>query len=350
MVNGNFDPYEMDERVKNYLKTLGVSDKDDPKYLFGKGAIETAGAQGIAGGLAQIGTVHGKTPSVDPFIKSSDKSLQGLQMQAKEPVIDPQVMEYLQTRAKHPGKMVAPKLDEWKKGQVGPNGDQYWYRTNANGQLETKVEGKAHVAPPAQAASQEKKQGLANAAAYAGQAQMGIFNRMEQDYDKAYKAGYAGPTAGKVYGLKSKFGSDVSPEFDRLRNDSERDLIEYVKAMSGTAASDKERKNIQSTLPTPDLDPGQFKIRMNATKEKLLQTINKNLLENGYSPMTMEDLEAGRSPLLYGNKKQKGNANTGINAGTEPPKAPPPPGGPQMTPEQQQELKIRRALKQGGQK
>ncbi len=302
MATGKYDPFDMDERVRNYLESKRSMGKDDPQYIYGKGAIETAGLQGIAGGMAQLGTVHGKTPSVQPYIDSSTKALGGIQSLAKEPLIDPQVMEYIKSRTKHPGATAAPKVAEWKRGQVAPNGDQYWYRTNQDGTLETKIEGKAHMAEPAGSTALKKTEGAANATAYTGQAQMGIFKRMEDDFDKAYKDGYAGPTAGKIYGLKSKYGKDVSPEFDRLRNDSERDLIEYVKAMSGTAASDKERKNIQSTLPTPDLDPGQFKIRMQATKEKLLQTINSKLLENGYSPMTMEDMEAGRTPIRPGNK------------------------------------------------
>lgn len=228
-------------------------------------------------------------------------------------------------RTKHP-QNPAPtaKVNAWQKGQVAPNGDQYYYRTGPTGELESKIEGKANLPAPAGSATLKKSEGVANATAYSGQAQMDIFKRMESDYDKSYKDGFAGPTAGKISGVKSKYGMDVSPEFDRLRNDSERDLIEYVKAMSGTAASDKERKNIQSTLPTPDLAPGQFKIRMQATKEKLLQTINKNLLENGYSPMSMEDLEMGRTPLRPGSKK----AQTPQTAGNTPP--------PTMSPEDQE--------------
>jgi hypothetical protein len=98
MMNG--DPYGVDERIKNYFQNLGKPDKDDPQYIFGKGAIETAGLQGMARGMAQMGTVHGKSPSAESFVDSSNKSLQGLGTLAKEPVIDPQVMEYLKAKYK----------------------------------------------------------------------------------------------------------------------------------------------------------------------------------------------------------------------------------------------------------
>jgi len=104
----NADPFDMDERVKNYLMKKGERGFEDPQYMYGKGAIETAGLQGIAGGMAQMGTVHGKTPSVQPYVDSSSKALGGLQALAKEPLIDPQVMEYIKSRSKQPLTSKAP--------------------------------------------------------------------------------------------------------------------------------------------------------------------------------------------------------------------------------------------------
>lgn len=104
---GNMDPFNMDERVRKYLEAKTKQEPYDPQYVYGKGAIETAGLQGIAGGMAQMGTVHGKTPSVQPYIDSSSKALGGIQALAKEPLMDPQVMQYIMSRTKHPQNPVS---------------------------------------------------------------------------------------------------------------------------------------------------------------------------------------------------------------------------------------------------
>lgn len=343
MVNGNFDPYEMDERVKNYLKTLGVSDRDDPKYLFGKGAIETAGAQGIAGGLAQIGTVHGKTPSVDPFIKSSDKSLQGLQLQAQEPIIDPQVMQYLQTRYKHPGEKA--KTSVWKPtGKVTNQGFQIY----ANEKGEEKIGDTTTRLPPATEKSPSKAQGEAAGQTFSAQTQFGIFKRMTDDFNKATAEGYTGPFKGKYYLAKARLGNTVSPEFDRLNVQLSKDLIDYVKETSGTAASDRERVNIAKTMPQLDMDPEVFQTNMQITKEKLLNVVNSNRVKANLPTITMAEMESGQiPPEKWKPNTKKGNALTPQSVAPLQNNLPP---GPALTPEQKKELEIRRAKKQGGQK
>jgi hypothetical protein len=71
--------------------------------------------------MAQLGTVHGKTPSVQPFIDSSTKALGGIQALAKEPLVDPQVMEYLIAKVKHaPGQ--GNKTTIFQKGPTTPEG------------------------------------------------------------------------------------------------------------------------------------------------------------------------------------------------------------------------------------
>lgn len=143
------EPFDLDERVKNYLKYRERGNPNDPQYMYGKGAIEQAGLQGVARGMAQLGTVHGKAPSAEPFVQASEKGLEGLEVQAKEPAIDPQVMQYLLSRTKHPGKnpLTASKL----LPQRNESGN-YLMQDNTGGIVDSNIKG---YTPPV--AEKEKK-------------------------------------------------------------------------------------------------------------------------------------------------------------------------------------------------
>ena len=139
------DPFDMDERVKNYLKSRGQrADPDSPEYKYGIGAIEQGGLQGIARGMAQMGTVHGKTPSAEPFVESSKQGMVGMEALAKQPAIDPQVMKYILDRTKPVS--TGNKTTIFQKGPPTPEGFATTFDTSTGTYKETSQ--KVKVPPP----------------------------------------------------------------------------------------------------------------------------------------------------------------------------------------------------------
>lgn len=81
--------YNLDERVLRYL----TNKQPDltPGYQ-----IDNAAHQGMASGFAQLGTVHGYTPSAQPYIDSA-KQMQQLSGKT-EPAVDPRLVQYLMSK------------------------------------------------------------------------------------------------------------------------------------------------------------------------------------------------------------------------------------------------------------
>ena len=118
------DPASRDQvtqRLMNYYRSqLNPRPSDEsltPTDIYTRSALETAGLQGVAQGLAQAGTTFGKTPSSDSFVQSSDKTTKALgenAMQlAQATKIDPQVVKYLLSQPKTPDlkstNLISPK-------------------------------------------------------------------------------------------------------------------------------------------------------------------------------------------------------------------------------------------------
>jgi len=138
------DPFDMDERVKKYLKTRGQrADPDSPQFKYGMGAIEQAGLQGMARGMAQMGTVHGKAPSAEPFVESSKQGMVGMESLAKQPEIDPQVMKYILDRTKPAS---GGNTTIFQKGPTTPAGYATTFDPTTGTYKETTQ--KVKVAPP----------------------------------------------------------------------------------------------------------------------------------------------------------------------------------------------------------
>ena len=90
-------------RLMNYYKNALNPRRPDaplsPTDIYTRSALQTGGLQGMAQGLAQAGTVFGKTPTADSFVQSSDKTTKALAENAAQIAqsskIDPRIAEYL---------------------------------------------------------------------------------------------------------------------------------------------------------------------------------------------------------------------------------------------------------------
>lgn len=137
---------DLDQRVREYLmqkagyfggdpNTAAQYRAKDPMNYYTKAAIDTAGTQGIAGGLAQAGTVFGMTPSTKPLNESTNKMTQALGENAQQinqaNEIDPRVLQYLVRQQPINTKNWAesPKLDA--------NGNVIFYDKNDPSQTKT---------------------------------------------------------------------------------------------------------------------------------------------------------------------------------------------------------------------
>jgi len=100
-------PFDMNSAVRDYLQRQlkgrpSRLEVEDPYDDYVQAGISSSALQGIAGGMAQIGTVHGKTPDVSPYVKASqgmvgplEKSALNLQRQRMGPQVDPRILTYL---------------------------------------------------------------------------------------------------------------------------------------------------------------------------------------------------------------------------------------------------------------
>jgi hypothetical protein len=86
-------------RKKLMAQMLGNREVDNPYDVYNKASIDSAALSGIAGGMAQLGTVHGKTPDPSPYIQASQRMLDPLKQSAmqieKERNLDPRILAYL---------------------------------------------------------------------------------------------------------------------------------------------------------------------------------------------------------------------------------------------------------------
>jgi hypothetical protein len=104
-------PRGIDPRVVNYLRQT----RTGPDY-GALAQIQSGALQGIAGGFAQMGTVHGKTPDASPYQHASQQMAKGVGMM--EDKIDPRVAQYLASRYQQPQEKPAP----WKAVGKTPDG------------------------------------------------------------------------------------------------------------------------------------------------------------------------------------------------------------------------------------
>jgi len=324
--------YKMDDMVRRKLLSQMQNERgaDDPYDEYSKAAIDSATLGGFAGGMAQLGTVHGKTPDASPYIEASQRMLQPLKESAmqieKERNLDPRILAYLTKNQ--------PKSQIGKLLPQRNTANEYLYQDPDGGVRSSGIQGPVPTVRPTAAPKptvMSKGDGQATAATIGLQQNAGLFKRMQADFDKAYKDGYAGPVKGRLYEKWASAGKTVSPEFSRLLFDTKVALQERVKELSGSAASDSERKNIAASMPTVAMDPEPFKMAMEKTKELVLNAANRVRAEKGWPLLTMEDLDSDVK-LPMGPGPAQGSTQ--------------PAGGSDLTPEELKEYNLRKS-KQG---
>jgi len=331
MVNGD-DPYNVDERIKNYFQNLGKPDKDDPQYIFGKGAIETAGLQGMARGMAQMGTVHGKSPSAESFVDSSNKSLQGLGTLAKEPVIDPQVMQYLQTKMKHPKGVQGIA---YQKGPITPNNTASNYNPQTGEYEDTGFKVRVPPASPGKLPPVDKRALAADEAEANYVQKNNLYTDLMSQYDNA--GIFTGPVMGNVGSFMNERGLSVNKDFDALNQNVMSMTNQYIKEITGASASASEMKRLQGNLPRPGQTRALFESKVRGLEKEVQSIVNEKRLAAGLSPIDFNkpispQLKNRASPLQ--NLPQKNSSQPASSA--------------PLTPEELEELKRLKSLENGG--
>lgn len=108
-------------------------------------------------------------------------------------------------------------------------------------------------------------------------------------YKGALAEGGVGPARGRITSLKNKIGASAGVNSDKLNNLLSLDTAEYVRQISGTAASDAERANLIAIRPNINDDPALFKTKMETT----VQILNR-----------IKEREAGKRALAGGSAPQ----------------------------------------------
>lgn len=253
--------FNLDERVLKYL----TNKQPDltPGYQ-----IDNAARQGMAGGFSQLGTVHGYTPSAQPYIDSA-KQMQQLSGKT-EPAVDPRLIQYLMSKKNKEAQFKAmPRPLQGNK--------QGFYNPADPTQI---IEGPELYEAPRQATSSKssappnKFQQEQAATEYLKNKQLDLFDQIENDFMTAYKNNEAGPIAGLKSAGQRALNYSVSEEYDRAASLLGKNLATYIKEQSGTAASDTEVRRLSKLMPSMRSDPARFKVDMQILRDETMNVIN----------------------------------------------------------------------------
>lgn len=301
------DKFNIDDRVAQYLERVNKR----PVDYRGQAMIDASMLSGIAGGAAQLGTTFGRTPDAQPFQQSVMAGAQSIPQAQATPQIDPAVKQYL----------MAKKISAFRPSGISSEGKNIYYdpttgqemlgqnirqqkpreekdewvstgKTNVDGNLilmnrrgETKLGPKVQVAPEKPAAPKSKSELDIGSQTYLKERQLDLFDQIEADYNKAYEQGFAGPMAGKVSSGKRGLGLSVSPEYDRAAANLGKNLANYIKETSGTAASESEVRRLTNLMPRLDVAPERFKTDMQILRDETMNTINSLRAARGLPPI-----------------------------------------------------------------
>jgi hypothetical protein len=301
--------YTMDQRVQDYLKRASQR----PQDYRSPAMIDAAMLGGIAGGAAQLGTTFGMTPSSQPFQQAAMEAAQSIPPPSQERMeIDPVVAQYL--KSKKPAQFRPSGISEsgkniyydpssgtetegsfarqiqkperkgrWEStGKVDSEGNLIYYNSETG---ESKAGPKVQVALEKPVPAKSKSELDIGSQTYLKERQLDLFNQIESDYAKAYEQGLAGPMAGKLSSSKRALGLSVSPEYDRAASNLGKNLANYIKETSGTAASESEVRRLTNLMPRLDVSPERFKIDMQLLRDETMNTINSLRAARGLPPM-----------------------------------------------------------------
>jgi hypothetical protein len=283
-------PYEMNPQLAMYLR--GGRASGNPTVS----QINAGAMQGIAGGLAQLGTVHGQTPDVSPFTKALAATAQ----QPTKSDIDPRVVAYLQG-GKQPQWRVVGKTQDGKI--IYSDGQKEWLGENQSYIKPEKQAAPARAKAPVEKppSKQEKKD---RGEEFAAKTQLDLFDEIEDKYEIAYQQDHAGPIAGKKSAIKRAAGYSVSPEYDFVASSLGKNLAKYIKEQSGTAASDREVARLQKLMPDLDTEPARFATDMQLLRRETMDVINKLRAQNNLPPLPMPERKKTKKPLTPEEKEE----------------------------------------------
>jgi len=272
----NDSTYDINPTIRDYLIRSLKSQTRTPQPDLSSSAM----LRGIAGGAAQIGTVHGGTPSAQPFIESSREIDRAMLAQAPKPqTFDPRVLQYLQKQ------QPAQKAPQYRK--IGQTQDgRFIYADEQGREIVGSNRGYLKPEKPAQEPKNifEQKREETAAKSYDEEKELMIDNKISIDnlnniknmIGQLEEPSTMGKMARSVVGKGSAQATfyPKEAEIQMLLND---EILKLAERLKGTT-SDKDIEFLKSTT----FDPMQSKeVNQKILQNKIdkLNQIQKNLQE-----------------------------------------------------------------------
>jgi hypothetical protein len=319
MMNNN--KYKMDEMVRRKLLSQMQNERgvDDPYDEYSKASIDSATLGGFAGGMAQLGTVHGKTPDASPYIEASQRMLQPLKESAmqieKQRQVDPRVLDYL-TKSQ-------PKTAIGKLLPQRNTANEYLYQDPDGGVRSSGIQGynRPHAPQAPKAPSKEVNAATAAEATYVGK--NNLYTDLMSQYDKA--GFFTGPIGGNIGNLMNERGFSVNADFDALNQNVMSMTNQYIKEITGASASAGEMKRLQGNLPRPGQTKALFESKVRGLEKEAQAIVNEKRMAAGFAPIDFTrpigpQIQSKTSPLQ--NINQIPGKTPQAPAGNKPPLTP----------------------------
>ena len=314
--------FTMNDVVRKKLMAQMNSNRgvDSPYDEYNKASIESGALSGIAGGMAQLGTVHGKTPDPSPYIKASQRMLDPLKQSAmqieKERSVDPRILAYLtKNQPKAAGGTQYKPLSAPLQGNV-----QGFYNPQNPNEIVTgpKLYDKPTVA---KAPSKEVNAATAAEATYVGK--NNLYTDLMSQYDKA--GFFTGPIGGNIGNLMNERGFSVNADFDALNQNVMSMTNQYIKEITGASASAGEMKRLQGNLPRPGQSKALFESKVRGLEKEAQAIVNEKRMAAGFAPIDFTkpigpQIQSRSSPLQ--NINQIPGQTQQAPAGNKPPLSP----------------------------
>lgn len=328
-------------RKKLMAQMQGNRGVDSPYDEYNKASIESGALSGIAGGMAQLGTVHGKTPDPSPYIKASQRMLDPLKQSAmqleKERSIDPRVIAYLQKSQ----PKVAATGPQYKPLSAPLQGNvQGFYNAQNPSDI---ITGPKLYDKPTQPKSPSKEVNAASAAEAHYVEKSNLFNDLMKQYENAGL--FTGPIGGNIGNIINAAGFSVNADFDALNQNIMSMTNQYIKEITGASASAQEMKRLQGNLPRPGQSKALFESKVRGLEKEAQAIVNEKRMAAGFAPIDFTrpvgpQIKNKTSPLQ--NLQQIPGQNPQAPVGNKPP----------LTPAELKELQELEALEaaQGGKK
>ena len=263
-------------RKKLMAQLQGTREVDSPYDAYNKASIESGALSGIAGGMAQLGTVHGKTPDPSPYIKASQRMLDPLKQSAmqieKDRSVDPRILQYL---TKKQSTTQYKPLSNPLQGNV-----QGFYNPTNPAEI---IKGPRLYDKPVSEKAPSKEVNAATAAEASYVGKNNLYNDLMTQYDNAGL--FTGPIGGNIGNVINAAGFSVNADFDALNQNIMSMTNQYIKEITGASASANEMKRLQGNLPRPGQSKALFESKVRGLEKEAQAIVNEKRMAAGFAPI-----------------------------------------------------------------